>query len=87
MDADLLAAPAGQADLFAIHSGGGGHAGDMPPSDVAIVNDGTKAADQRLALALTNDTALGVIRYAAAGYPDAITEADRQKVGHICLNP
>ncbi len=86
MDADLLAAPAGPADLFAIHSDGG-HTGYMPPSDVTIVTDGTEAADQRLSLALTNDTALGVIRYADAGYPDAIMEADRQKVGHICLNP
>jgi urocanate hydratase len=69
----------------AVHSGGGGYAGYMTSAGVTIVADGTEAADRRLGMALTNDTALGVIRYADAGYPDALDEAARKKVGHIAL--
>lgn len=73
------------ADLVVVHSGGGGYAGYMTSSGVTIVADGTEAADTRLKLALTNDTALGVIRYADAGYPDALDEAQKKAVGHVKL--
>ena len=73
------------ADLVVVHSGGGGYAGYMTSSGVTIVADGTEAADTRLKLALTNDTALGVIRYADAGYPDALDEAQKKSVGHVKL--
>ncbi|WP_151719394.1 urocanate hydratase [Gemmobacter serpentinus] len=73
------------ADLVAVHSGGGGYAGYMTSSGVTIIADGSDAADRRLTLALTNDTALGVIRYADAGYADALDEAKRKSVGHITL--
>ncbi|NPD14744.1 urocanate hydratase [Xinfangfangia sp. D13-10-4-6] len=73
------------ADLVAVHSGGGGYAGYMTSSGVTVIADGTAAADQRLKLALTNDTALGVIRYADAGYSDALDEAAKKDVGHIRL--
>lgn len=73
------------ADLVAVHSGGGGYAGYMTSSGVTVIADGSAAADERLRLALTNDTALGVIRYADAGYPDALDEAKRKSVGHITL--
>ena len=73
------------ADLVVAHSGGGGYAGYMTSSGVTIVADGTEAADTRLKLALTNDTALGVIRYADAGYPDALDEAQKKAVGHVKL--
>ncbi|MBL8562239.1 MAG: urocanate hydratase [Gemmobacter sp.] len=73
------------ADLVVVHSGGGGYAGYMTSSGVTIVADGTEAADMRLKLALTNDTALGVIRYADAGYADALDEAQKKAVGHVKL--
>ena len=45
-----------QADLVAIHSGGGGYAGYMTSAGVTLVADGSAAADQRLSLCLNNDT-------------------------------
>ena len=68
LDAMLLTAS--MADLVVIHSGGGGYAGYMTSAGVTLVADGTEAADARLDRALTNDTALGVMRYADAGYEE-----------------
>jgi urocanate hydratase len=62
---------ASQADLVAIHSGGGGYAGFMTSAGVTLIADGTAAAAERLRLTLTNDTSLGVLRYADAGYEEA----------------
>ncbi|MGH8669095.1 MAG: urocanate hydratase, partial [Burkholderiales bacterium] len=73
------------ADLVAIHSGGGGYAGYMTSAGVTLVADGTPAADQRLRLSLTNDTATGVMRYADAGYEEARDEAQRKGVRHFRL--
>jgi urocanate hydratase len=72
---DAMALCASMADLVVIHSGGGGYAGFMTSAGVTLVADGTDAADQRLSLSLTNDTSLGVMRYADAGYDEAIDEA------------
>lgn len=80
---DAMALCSSGADLVAIHSGGGGYAGYMTSAGVTVIADGTAEADTRLDLALTNDTALGVIRYADAGYPEALDEVRRKKVGHI----
>ena len=82
---DAMAMCASQADLVAIHSGGGGYAGYMTSAGVTIVADGSTEADERLALALTNDTSLGVMRYADAGYPEALDEAQRKGVRHFRL--
>ena len=68
---------ASQADLVAIHSGGGGYAGFMTSAGVTLIADGTAAAAERLRLTLTNDTSLGVLRYADAGYEEAKRAADR----------
>jgi urocanate hydratase len=68
---------ASQADLVAIHSGGGGYAGYMTSAGVTLIADGTAAAEERLRLTLTNDTSLGVLRYADAGYEEASRAADR----------
>ena len=57
----------------------------MTSAGVTVVADGTDAADTRLDRALTNDTSLGVIRYADAGYEDALDEAAKKQVGHIQL--
>jgi urocanate hydratase len=73
LDAMLLCSS--MADLVVIHSGGGGYTGYMTSAGVTLVADGTEAADERLQHALTNDTSLGVMRYADAGYDDARDEA------------
>jgi urocanate hydratase len=73
------------ADLVAIHSGGGGYAGYMTSAGVTLIADGTDAADERLEHALTNDTALGVMRYADAGYAESLDEIDRKGIGYVRL--
>ncbi|PYF09905.1 urocanate hydratase [Rhodobacter viridis] len=82
---DAMTLCASGADLVTVHSGGGGYAGYMTSAGVTIVAEGSAAAETRLRLALTNDTALGVIRYADAGYADALDEAAQKAVGHIRL--
>lgn len=76
LDAMLLTAS--MADLVVIHSGGGGYAGYMTSAGVTLVADGTAAADARLDRALTNDTSLGVMRYADAGYEESKDEARKK---------
>jgi urocanate hydratase len=71
------------ADLVTIHSGGGGYAGYMTSSGVTLIADGTDAAEQRLRLTLDNDTGLGVLRYADAGYELAQQAAERHGLGGI----
>ncbi len=83
LDAMLLTAS--MADLVVIHSGGGGYAGYMTSAGVTLIADGTVAAAERLGHALTNDTSLGVIRYADAGYDDAIDEAEKKEVPWLGL--
>ena len=83
LDAMLLASS--MADLVVIHSGGGGYAGYMTSAGVTLIADGTDAADERLQLALTNDTSLGVTRYADAGYDAAIDEAATKHIPWLGL--
>jgi urocanate hydratase len=73
------------ADLVAIHSGGGGYTGYMTSAGITVIADGTHETDRRIALALTNDTATGVMRYADAGYEEALDEARRSGVRHLRL--
>jgi urocanate hydratase len=73
LDAMLLCAS--MADLVAVHSGGGGYAGYMTSAGVTVVADGTPAGEERLRHALDNDTALGVMRYADAGYEASLEAA------------
>ena len=76
---------ASQADLVAIHSGGGGYSGYMTSAGVTLIADGTAAADERLALTLTNDTSTGVMRYADAGYEDSYDEIRKTGINHFRL--
>jgi urocanate hydratase len=76
---------ASQADLVAIHSGGGGYAGYMTSAGVTLIADGSDAAAERLDLSLTNDTATGVMRYADAGYPESVEEAEHKGIRHFRL--
>jgi urocanate hydratase len=84
LDAMMLCSS--KADLVAIHSGGGGYSGYMTSAGVTLVADGSEAAASRLSLSLTNDTSLGIMRYADAGYPDALDEVQHGHVRHLPLN-
>ena len=74
------------ADLVAIHSGGGGYSGYMTSAGLTIIADGSDAAAERLRLAITNDTASGVLRYADAGYEDALDEIEKKSIHRFDLN-
>ncbi|WP_026783933.1 urocanate hydratase [Pleomorphomonas koreensis] len=82
---DAMTLCSSMADLVVVHSGGGGYAGFMTSAGVTLIADGTDAADRRLGLSLTNDTSLGVIRYADAGYSEAVDEAEKKAVGWLGL--
>jgi urocanate hydratase len=66
---------AGGATWVSLHHGGGVGMGFSQHSGVAIVADGSEAAERRLRRVLTNDPATGVMRHADAGYADAIARA------------
>ncbi len=82
---DAMAMCSSQADLVAIHSGGGGYSGYMTSAGVTVIADGTREADERLSLSMTNDTSLGVMRYADAGYPESFEAIRRGGVRHFKL--
>lgn len=71
------------ADLVAIHSGGGGYSGYMTSAGVTLIADGTMDADERLSHSLTNDTGIGVLRYADAGYDEALDEVEKKNINRI----
>ncbi|MBS4178847.1 urocanate hydratase [Lederbergia citrea] len=73
------------ADLTAIHSGGGGYSGYMTSAGITLVADGTAETDIRLKHALDNDTSLGVLRYADAGYEESLDEIDKKGIRRIDL--
>jgi urocanate hydratase len=82
---DAMTLCCSMADLVAIHSGGGGYAGYMTSAGVTVIADGSQAAAERLSHSLTNDTALGIMRYADAGYEDALDEARKKDVRRLAL--
>jgi urocanate hydratase len=82
---NAMAMCSSQADLVAIHSGGGGYSGYMTSAGMTVIADGSTEADERIRLSLTNDTSLGVMRYADAGYPEALDEARSKGVRHFQL--
>jgi urocanate hydratase len=77
---------ASQADLVAIHSGGGGYAGYMTSAGVTLIADGSDGAEERLRLSLTNDTSTGVMRYADAGYAESLDEIARSNINYLRLS-
>lgn len=83
---NAMAMCSSQADLVAIHSGGGGYSGYMTSAGVTVIADGTGEADERIALSLTNDTTLGVMRYADAGYPESLDEVRSKGLRHFDLS-
>ena len=77
---NAMAMCSSQADLVAIHSGGGGYSGYMTSAGVTVIADGSARSRGAPALSLTNDTSLGVMRYADAGYPEALDESATARV-------
>lgn len=71
------------ADLVAIHSGGGGYTGYMTSAGITVIADGTQEADERLVLSLENDTASGILRYADAGYDEALSAVEKHQLNRI----
>jgi urocanate hydratase len=57
----------------------------MTSAGLTVVADGTPQSDERLCLSMTNDTTTGVLRYADAGYPDALDEVERKSLPHLRL--
>ena len=82
---DAMMLSASMADLVVVHSGGGGYSGYMTSCGVTVIADGTADADERLDHAISNDTSLGVIRYADAGYEEALDEVEKKNVPYIHL--
>jgi urocanate hydratase len=76
----LLTTAAG-ADLVALHAGGGGYAGYSQSAGMTVVATGTEDGAARLRAALNVDTALGVLRYADAGYEEAVAHAQEHGLG------
>jgi urocanate hydratase len=72
---NALANAANGASWVSVHGGGGVGIGYSTHAGVVIVADGTDAAARRLSRVLRGDPALGVIRHADAGYPEAIAVA------------
>ena len=65
------------ASWVSFHHGGGVGIGYSLHAGQAIVADGTREAATRLDRVLTNDPAIGILRHADAGYPEAIQAARR----------
>ena len=56
------------ATWVSFHDGGGVGIGYSQHAGIAVVVDGTEAADRRIARTFWNDPATGVMRHADAGY-------------------
>jgi urocanate hydratase len=72
----LLSAVQG-ASWVAVGNGGGVGVGRSIHSGLVVVADGSETAERKLGRVFRSDPALGVARYADAGYPEALAEAER----------
>jgi len=69
---NLLSNCSGGATWVSFHHGGGVGMGFSQHAGMVILADGTEQAAERLRRVLYNDPALGVLRHADAGYPEAL---------------
>jgi urocanate hydratase len=69
------------ASWVAIGNGGGVGVGRSIHSGMVVVADGSELAERKIRRVFWSDPALGVARYADAGYPEALAEAERQGLG------
>ena len=65
------------ASWVAIGNGGGVGVGRSIHSGMVVVADGSELAERKIRRVFWSDPALGVARYADAGYPEALAEAER----------
>jgi urocanate hydratase len=65
------------ASWIAVGNGGGVGIGKSIHSGMVVVADGSELAERKLRRVFWTDPALGVARYADAGYPEALAEAER----------
>jgi len=65
------------ASWVAIGNGGGVGVGRSIHSGMVVVADGSELAERKIRRVFWTDPALGVARYADAGYPEAMAEAER----------
>ena len=65
------------ASWVAIGNGGGVGVGRSTHSGMVVVADGSELAERKIRRVFWSDPALGVARYADAGYPEALAEAAR----------
>jgi urocanate hydratase len=75
----LLNAVSG-ASWVSVHHGGGVGIGYSIHAGLAVLADGTREADARIATALTNDPGTGIARHVDAGYEEAIRTAKNKGV-------
>jgi urocanate hydratase len=68
------------ASWVAVGNGGGVGIGHSIHSGMVVVADGTEVAERKLARAFFSDPALGVARYADAGYETAIDQARKSRL-------
>jgi urocanate hydratase len=73
----LLNASSG-ATWVSVHHGGGVGIGYSLHAGMVIVADGSADADAKLERVLSCDPGIGVLRHADAGYPDALSTAQRE---------
>jgi urocanate hydratase len=66
------------ASWVAVGNGGGVGVGRSIHSGMVVVADGSELAERKLRRVFWSDPALGVARYADAGYLEALAEAERQ---------
>jgi len=77
--AALLNAAQG-ASWVAVGNGGGVGIGRSIHSGMVVVADGTELAERKIARVFWSDPALGVARYADAGYEAALAQAERSEL-------
>jgi urocanate hydratase len=75
------------ASWVSLHHGGGVGMGKSIHAGQVVVADGTPAGAERVRRVLTADPALGVVRHADAGYPEAIAAAEREGIAMPMLDP
>ena len=68
------------ASWVAVGNGGGVGVGRSIHSGMVVVADGTELAERKIARVFWTDPALGVARYADAGYEAALEQADRSQL-------
>jgi urocanate hydratase len=68
------------ASWVSLHHGGGVGMGMSQHAGMVVVADGTPAAAERLARVLDSDPAMGLLRHADAGYPEALACAAAHSV-------